>query len=220
MELVLDDLACDRGGRAVLRGLEFRLAGGGAVALRGPNGAGKSTLLRCLAGLIPVSGGDARLGDVSLRRDRSAFQERVLYAGHLDAVKPALGVAENLRLWAAIYGAGADRAEAALARFGLEPIAGRPAAQCSAGQRRRLGLARLLVADRPLWLMDEPTVSLDREAAALIAELVAAHTAGGGLALIATHLDLGLGPVPVLELSPPGHNPVAAADPFLEGNWR
>ena len=156
---------------------------------------------------------------MSLVRDRQAFQERVAYAGHQDAVKPALSVAENLALWAGIHGAGADRAQTALDRFGLDRIAGRPAAQCSAGQKRRLGLARLMVTERPLWLLDEPTVSLDAEATALVAELVQSHIADGGMALIATHVDLGLGDIPALQMSPPDPDAAEAEDPFLVGSW-
>ncbi len=219
MELILDNLACRRAGRLVYRDLGFQVEAGQAAALRGPNGVGKSTLLRQLAGLIPVAGGDARLGEVSLLRDRQGFQERVAYAGHLDAVKPALSVGENLAIWAGIHGNDAARAEAALARFGLDGIAARPAAQCSAGQKRRLGLARLLVADRPLWLLDEPTVSLDRDAAALVADLVRDHIAAGGMALIATHVDLGLGDIPTLEMTQPAAGAQGQDDPFLAGAW-
>jgi len=224
MDLEIDNLACRRAGRMVFRDLGFRLGAGEAAALRGPNGVGKSTLLRVLAGLIPAAGGDARLGDISLARDRGAFQERVAYAGHLDAVKPALGVAENLAVWAGLHATDAGRVAAALERFGIGHIAGHPAAQCSAGQKRRLGLARLLVIDRPLWLLDEPTVSLDAASSALVAELVREHCAKGGMALIATHIELGLGAGPVLEMHPPQAAGQAAehgdaADPFLEGAW-
>ena len=219
MELVLDNLACRRGGRLIYRDLGFRVGAGQAAAVRGPNGVGKSTLLRQLGGLIPVVGGDARLDDISLARDPVAFQERVAYAGHLDAVKPALSVAENLDLWAGVHGAGPQRTDEALTRFGLASIAGRPAAECSAGQKRRLGLARLIVIDRPLWLMDEPTVSLDVDAVALVAALVREHVGKGGLALIATHVEIGLGDIPVLAMTPPAAEAHRAADPFLAGAW-
>ena len=217
--LEIEGLACRRAGRLIYRGLDFSVEAGQAAALRGPNGVGKSTLLRQLAGLLPVAGGDARLGAVSLAASRQAFQERVAYAGHLDAVKPALSVGENLTLWAGIGGSGPDRARAALARFGLDRIAARPAAQCSAGQKRRLGLARLLVADRPLWLLDEPTVSLDAEAAQLVADLIRGHVADGGIALIATHVDLGLGDLPTLQMRPADGEAAAEEDPFLAGTW-
>lgn len=225
MALILDDLACRRSGRTVFSGLSFTLPGGTAALLRGPNGSGKSSLLRVIAGLLPPSAGDVRLGaglgDVSLAHDPGAMQEKVAFAGHLDAVKPALTVAENLALWAGVFGARRGLAETALERFGLAEIAGRPAAQCSAGQRRRLGLARLVVIDRPLWLLDEPTVSLDAGSTALVAELVREHAGRGGMALIATHIDLGLGPVPVLDM--PEACPASAApapeDDFLKGSW-
>lgn len=220
MDLVIDGLSCRRGGRTVFTGVSFRLTTGSAALLRGPNGAGKSSLLRILAGLLPPAGGDVRLGKMSLALDRGAVQERVAFAGHLDAVKSALTVAENMALWAGIFGAPRPRAAAALDRFGLSGMADRPAGQCSAGQRRRLGLARLLVTDRPLWLLDEPTVSLDAASSALVTELVREHVAGGGLALIATHIDLGLGPVPVLEMAPAPAGPLGAAkDAFLAGDW-
>jgi len=219
MDLILDNLSCRRAGRLVFHDLRFRVGAGQAAAVRGPNGVGKSTLLRQLAGLIPVAGGDARLGEVSLTANPQGFQEQVAYAGHLDAVKSALSIGENLMLWAGIHGNDATRANAALARFGLEAIAARPASQCSAGQKRRLGLARLLVADRPLWLLDEPTVSLDAEAAALVADLVREHAAGGGLVLIATHVPLGLGDIPTLEMTPPEVDARHQNDPFLAGAW-
>ena len=221
MELVLDDIACRRGGRTVFAGLSFRVAEGTAALVRGPNGAGKSSLLRVVAGLLPPSAGDVRLGELSLARDPGALQERVAFAGHLDAVKPALTVAGNLAAWAGIFGAARERTQAALDRLGLAGIADRPAAQCSAGQRRRLGLARLMVLDRPLWLLDEPTVSLDADSAALVARLVREHAEGGGIALIATHIDLRLGQVPVLEMPGAGRPPPPAAeDEFLAGRWR
>jgi len=219
MDLILDNLACRRAERLVFHDLCFRVEAGQAAAVRGPNGVGKSTLLRQLAGLIPVAGGDARLGKVSLAASQQGFQEQVVYAGHLDAVKPALSIGENLMLWAGIHGNDAARASMALARFGLHAIAARPAAQCSAGQRRRLGLARLLVADRPLWLLDEPTVSLDADASALVADLVREHTAAGGMALIATHVPLGLGDIPTLEMTPPEVDAGHQDDPFLAGTW-
>ncbi|MEM8841363.1 MAG: heme ABC exporter ATP-binding protein CcmA [Pseudomonadota bacterium] len=221
MDLHIDQLACRRAGRQIFHGLEFALGAGQAAAVRGPNGAGKSTLLRVIAGLLPAAGGDVRLGEMSLGADRSLFQEHLAYAGHLDAVKTALTVRDNLAIWAAINGGDTARAGAALARFGLARIAARLVVECSAGQRRRLGLARLLVAEKPLWLLDEPTVSLDGDARALVAAVVREHLAAGGLALIATHEDLGLGPLPVLEIDPAsaGTAIAGAADPFLEGTW-
>lgn len=221
MELVIDNLGVRRAGRVVLRDVSFTLRTGQAAALRGPNGVGKSTLLRVLSGLLPPTLGDARLGGVSLATDRAAFQENLTYTGHLDAVKPALSVVENLSIWASLHDAPHSKVAEALDRFGIGHIAARPAAECSAGQKRRLGLARLAVIGRTLWLMDEPTVSLDRDATALVAGLVREHLGAGGMALIATHVDLGLGETPVLTLSPPAPNadPASADDPFLAGAW-
>jgi heme exporter protein A len=210
MGLTVTELTCIRGGRAVIRDLSFELADGEVLALRGPNGAGKSTLLRALAGLLPAAGRVA-LDGRALGDDPDAHAERVAYAGHLDAVKPQLTVAENLAFWAALYGG--DPA-AALAAWGLGGIADRPAHLCSAGQKRRLGLVRILLAPRRLWLLDEPTVALDADAVARLVEAVRRQRAGGGLAVIATHAPLGL-PARELALAPEqGH-----VDPFLTGTW-
>ena len=218
MNLVVENLTCRRGGRLVFSDLSFTAEAGRALLVRGPNGVGKSSLLRVLAGFVPASDGTARIGELSLSDDRTAWQEQIAYAGHLDAIKPALTVAQNLSVWAGIFGAPESIAPA-LARFGLDALADRPTAQCSAGQKRRLGLARLLVMDRPVWLLDEPTVSLDAESAALVAEMVREHCAGGGLALIATHIDLGLDDAAVLTMTPSSETAEARQDAFLAGAW-
>ena len=226
MELVANNLSCRRGGRMVFRDLSFRVAAGEAIMLRGPNGAGKSTLLRVMAGLLPASGGDLQLGDTSLGADRSGLQERVAYSGHLDAVKPALTVRQNLALWAGIFAADSGRIDRAMDEFGLSRFADRPVSQCSAGQKRRLGLARMPVVDRVLWLLDEPTVSLDAEASARVAGLIRDHCAAGGIAMVATHIDLGLADSRVIELQGEVQNPGeasmqagTASDAFLGGDW-
>lgn len=221
MELLADSLACRRAGRRVFAHVSFRVKAGEAAILTGPNGSGKSSLLRVLAGFLPADAGDATLCGVSLRVDREAAQERVAYAGHLDAVKPQLTVWENLAVWARLFGAAGGAAERALAAFGLERLADTPAAYCSAGQKRRLGLARLLTAERPVWLLDEPTVSLDAAATENFARIVREHCAAGGLAVAATHAPLGFEGGPEIRLAPA---PAAAAaadvgDPFLEGAW-
>ncbi len=221
MDLTLTDLACRRGGRLVFNGLDHHIAAGGVTVVRGPNGAGKSTLLRLLAGLIPCETGDARLGELSLTDDLAGFQERIAYAGHLDAVKPALTVRENLGYWAALFGGASEGLDMALERFGLARIAERPVLECSAGQKRRLGLARLMVMDRALWLLDEPTVALDSGASALVAELVTEHCAAGGIAMIATHIDLGLPEASLLEMQGivvPARDSTSQ-DAFIDGEW-
>lgn len=203
--LSVRDLAVARGGLRALEGVSFDLAAGQALILRGPNGLGKTTLLRCLAGLQP-----AVQGEIMTAPDSHA------YAGHADGLKPALTVAENLHFWASVFG-GAP-IEPALERMNLRALAGRPAHMLSAGQKRRLGLARLAVTGRPLWLLDEPTVSLDAASVALFARFLRDHLASGGGAVVATHIDLGLPEARVLDLTPfradpgrPNRTPTRAA---------
>jgi len=225
MELIAEGLACRRAGRLVFEGVSLCVGAGEAAVLRGPNGSGKSSLLRVLGGLIPPAAGTATLGDRPIS-DGEAWRERVALAGHQDAVKPALTVRENLAGWAEMFGR-PGRVEEALARFGLDALAEDPAGWCSAGQRRRLGLARLLVVDRPLWLLDEPTVSLDAASAEVFAGVVKAHCAAGGLAVAATHVALGFdGPEIRLEARRAGPPDAAAAaggaaatDPFIGEDW-
>ncbi|HGG06298.1 MAG TPA: heme ABC exporter ATP-binding protein CcmA [Aliiroseovarius sp.] len=179
MELVIENLAVSRGGVPVLEGVSFTLSAGQILLLTGPNGSGKTTLLRTLAGLQP-----ALAGRISMP------PEAIAYGAHADGLKSTLSVAENLAFWASIYRTG--DISAVLSRFNLAALAERPAANLSAGQKRRLGLARLLVTGRPVWLLDEPTVSLDTASVALFAEAVRDHVAAGGAALIASHIDMGL----------------------------
>ena len=179
MTLSVTDLSIARGGIPVLDHLSFELKEGRALILRGPNGIGKTTLLRTVAGLQPPLEGTIE-----------GAEDTIAYAGHSDGIKPTLSVTENLRFWASVFGAGGI--DAALAAYALEPLAERPAGALSAGQKRRLGLSRLMVTGRPIWVLDEPTVSLDRDAVAMFADAVRAHLGQGGSALIATHIELGL----------------------------
>jgi heme exporter protein A len=212
MGLSVTDLSCTRGGRLVLDRLSFGLDDGGTLLVQGPNGAGKSTLLRVLAGLLPATGAIVLDGRVA---DRDALGDATAYAGHLDAVKPQLTVAENLAHWAALFGGDPTPALAAL---GLAALADRPAHLCSAGQRRRLGLARLLLVPRRIWLLDEPTVSLDAEATGRLLAMLRAHASGGGLAIVATHAALELAHARNLRLAAEPAR-AAATDPFLAGAW-
>ncbi|MEM7631220.1 MAG: heme ABC exporter ATP-binding protein CcmA [Pseudomonadota bacterium] len=179
MDLTVTDLAVGRGGVPLLAGVSFVLSPGRALVLRGPNGSGKTTLLRTIAGLQPALAGQI-----------AGTDERIAYAAHADGLKAALTVAENLAFWAAVFGQTETRA--AVAAFDLEGLVGRRAGALSAGQKRRLGLARLMVTGRPIWVLDEPTVSLDTASVARFADAVRAHLAGGGMALMATHIDLGI----------------------------
>ncbi len=187
--LAVQDLAVSRGGMRAVEGVSFALEPGQALILRGPNGIGKTTLLRTVAGLQPaVEGRIDMAGDC------------VAYAAHADGLKGALTVTENLRFWSSVFDGGP--VAPALMAMDLEHLADRPAAALSAGQKRRLGLARLLVSGRPLWVLDEPTVSLDAPSVARFGVTVRAHLAGGGAALMATHIDLGLDEARVLDLTP------------------
>ncbi len=216
MSLNAIDLTCYRSGRLIFSGLSFSLENGQATMLRGPNGVGKSTLLRVLAGMLEADG-EVELNGTRLSDDRDAVQEQIAYAGHLDAIKPQLTVAENLTFWAGLFGGSVD---AAVEQFSLAEIWDRPAHTCSAGQKRRLGLARLMVSERPLWLLDEPTVSLDVETTARFAGIIAQHCAAGGMALIATHIDLGLADPQELLLQPLTEAQHAeTTDPFLSEDW-
>ncbi len=199
MKLTGRGLACERGGRAIFTGLDLTVASGEMLAVRGPNGAGKSSLLRLVAGLLTPLAGRLALEDGDPER---ALAEQAHYVGHLDAIKPALSVGENLSFWRAFQGAPAASPEAALERVGIGPLAGFPTAILSAGQRRRLALARLLAVHRPVWLLDEPTTALDRQGVKLLHTLLDEHLSGGGLALIATHVDLP-GATAALELGRP-----------------
>lgn len=184
-----EGLAAFRGERLVLRDLGFTVPASGALVLAGPNGAGKSTLLRLLAGLVRPVAGRLLWGDEDALADLPTHATRVAYVGHQDAVKPALTVAENLVFAARLTG---GIARDALVPLGLSGLADLPARMLSAGQRRRLALCRLVLSPAPLWLLDEPTLGLDATSVTRFGTLLAAHRAGGGLVVAATHLPLPL----------------------------
>ena len=194
MRLVAEAISVFRGERLVLDHLSFGVPEGGALLLLGPNGAGKSTLLRALAGLQRLDGGRV-LFDGCEERARPA------YLGHQDAVKPGLTAAENLSFASRVSGRDSG---VALASLGLSPLAGLPARMLSAGQRRRLALARLAVAGAPLWLLDEPTLGVDAGSVESFGRLLAAHRAKGGVVVAATHLPLPLPGAAELLLAPSG----------------
>lgn len=190
MDLSGKDLACERGGRLVFSGVNFRVSGGEALVVTGRNGAGKSSLLRMLAGLLRRSAGSF---DLRGGADEATLAEQAHYLGHLDAVKPSLSVGENLRFWASYLGAPRQTPlGSALAAVDLGPLADLPAAYLSAGQKRRLSIARLVAVRRPLWLLDEPNSALDAPSQALLAVLMRDHLTGGGLIVAAAHGPIGL----------------------------
>ena len=211
------DLSCIRGERHVFAGLGFALADGGALLLHGPNGSGKSSLLRLMAGLLEPARGVLSWGGRPVSDDPEGHRARLRYLGHLDAVKPVLSTAENLTFWASAQGVtlegvtqqGVRQAgvAGALARVGLTRLADVPARLLSAGQRRRLALARLFLAPAELWLLDEPTVGLDEDSIARLQAGLADHRRGGGRVVVATHGTLDLPGADRLELTafaPPG----------------
>jgi heme exporter protein A len=195
-DLIAEELACRRGARLVFAGVSFRLQAGGALVLTGANGSGKSSLLRLVAGLLAPAAGRLWWGAAPVAADLAGHHARLHYIGHLDAVKPVMTPREILGFWRALRGLdGAGSAPAlgdALAAFALDAVADWPCRWLSAGQRRRLALARLLAAPAPLWLLDEPTSALDDDSQARLGQIIAAHRAAGGRVLLATHTAIAL----------------------------
>ena len=181
------DLLCVRGERRVFEGLSFALAAGGLLVLTGPNGSGKSSLLRIMAGLLRPAAGALLWDSAPVADDPDAQAARLQYLGHLDAVKLVLSAAENLMFWAALHGGGAAEVTRALDGFDLGALAEVPGRMLSAGQKRRVALARLLAAPAEVWLLDEPTVGLDAASLARLTGAIAAHRARGGRVVVATH---------------------------------
>jgi heme exporter protein A len=189
MRLLGRGVRCVRGGREVFSGLDFEASAGEALAVTGPNGSGKTSLLRLIAGLLTISGGSI---DLAGGQSELTLPEQAHYLGHRDALKPALSVLENLAFWRDFLDGEVFDAGTSLAAVGLGHAAHLPAAYLSAGQRRRLSLARLLAVRRPIWLLDEPANALDAAGQSLFVELMSAHLGRGGLIIAATHAPLGL----------------------------
>jgi heme exporter protein A len=206
-ELSFEQLSLDRAERRIVDGISARVAGGEALLLLGANGSGKSTLLRALAGLMPPSTGHVAWDGADIAKEAEAHRARLCLVGHQDAVKAGLSVAENLRFWA---GLGGGDVAAALAALSLTPLAERPARFLSAGQKRRLALSRLALRPARLWLLDEPTNALDAASRQAFLAMLRGHLERGGIAVIATHEEIGV-PAQSLTLELPRRRTGAAA---------
>jgi heme exporter protein A len=191
MRLSVENLAVARGMRTIFNGVTFKVSAGEALVLVGPNGVGKTTLLRALAGFLPTVAGKVSLEGGEAE---ASVGEQSHYVGHTNGVKHALSVSENLAFFTKFLSgepAQPETAEAAAELLGLTDLADVPAGYLSAGQKRRLGLARLLCAKRPIWFLDEPAVSLDTASQAILARMVAQHLEESGIVVSVTHTPLG-----------------------------
>ena len=188
MELQAEGLTCSRGGREVFRNVGFKVPAGEALIVTGRNGAGKSSLLRMIAGLVRIAA-----GRLSLKggMEDTPIAEQAHYLGHQDAMKPSLTVAENLQFWTRFLGSRCDISPA-LEQLDLAPLADLPAAYLSAGQRRRLSVARIVAVARPVWLLDEPTSALDAPSQSRLSDIMRDHLANGGIIVAAAHGAIGL----------------------------
>ena len=198
LTLRAEDLLCRRGGREVFSGLTFALASGQALAVTGHNGAGKSSLLRMIAGLLRIEGGRLALSGGDAER---SIGEQAHYLDHQDALKPSLSVLENLEFWSAWLGGTGD-VRAALRAVELETLSRLPASYLSAGQKRRLSLARLVAIPQPVWLLDEPSSALDAPAQATLLSLMREHLGNGGIIVAATHAPIAIDGIRELRIGP------------------
>ncbi len=205
--LIVEGLSARRGGRAIFENVSFHLTSGEAAVITGPNGSGKSTLLRVLAGLLPLDNGMVTV--------TPELPYAICYAGHRDGLKGALTVFENLSFWSKIYGVEMAATQQVIDRMALNAVADMPADFLSAGWRRRAGLARLLLSNAPIWLLDEPYTALDTENVGRIDAVLSEHVTGGGIAILATHQLPGFEPNHRIEMS--DYPAVIAAE--MERDW-
>jgi heme exporter protein A len=200
-EFKVTGLSCRRGGRPVVRNVDFGVDRGELLALIGRNGSGKTTLLRALALLITADAGTLHWRGTDIRHDRDEWRRQIAWLGHLDGLKGDLTVAENLAIACHLREVTVDRVDEALAAFDLAPLAHRAARTLSAGQRRRVALARVVAVDAPVWLLDEPLNALDAPSQAALRTVIGKHLAAGGLAIAATHAPMGVANARTLELT-------------------
>ncbi|MDC3300614.1 heme ABC exporter ATP-binding protein CcmA [bacterium] len=204
MLINIENLDCRRGNKLIIANVSLCLKTGECLILKGPNGSGKTTLLRHIAGLNSKNINDLANADIA-------------YSGHLDGVKSTLTVYENLQFWAGIYKS--KNLESVIKTLNLENLYTRMAGELSAGQKRRLGLARMLITNAKIWLMDEPTVSLDQATTRLVSDAISNHCQKGGAAIISTHVDLDLPESSVLDITQFKPHKDTKTDPFLEGTF-
>ena len=205
MKLVVKDLAVNRAGQEVVSGISFELASGESLVVTGENGSGKSTTLRSLAGLLPLAKGQISLFDENGKQFENPVREYCHFLGHENGMKPTLTVRENLDFWQQFMGEELLPVEEALEEVGLTHAIDNPYYYLSAGQKRRVAIARLLVSDRPIWILDEPTVSLDTASVEALAGVVSKHVADGGMVIAATHIPLGIDFTTTIQLNPGGN---------------
>jgi heme exporter protein A len=198
MEISGHDLACERGGRLVFTSLSFTAKAGRMLVLRGPNGAGKTSLLRLIAGLSEPAAGTLSAMGGPFTPD-TALAEHIHFIAHQDAIKLHLTVEENLEFWAGFFGGG--HIASAMQAMNLQALSQYQAQRLSAGQKRRLGLARLALVHKPVWLLDEPTVGLDTASQALLADMMTEHLEAGGIIIASTHIDLPVKAAAIFDFS-------------------
>lgn len=203
VQIEATNVSVARGGRLIARGASLTAPPGAAVLLRGPNGIGKTSLLRVLAGLLRPEAGEVRCVDGEGNSDPDLQSGARIYCGVSNAHKATLSVRENLAFWCALYGVPAQAGIEAARYFAIDPYADYLAGALSTGYARRLGLARLLIANRPVWLVDEPTLSLDAEAVTLFVAMLERHRARGGVVILAAHDEIALSDAQVYALSHP-----------------
>jgi heme exporter protein A len=200
MKLTVTDMSLYRGGQEIVSGISFAVNAGEALVVTGANGSGKSTTLRGVAGLLPLAGGLVRLEDEAGKSFENPVREYCHYLGHQNAMKPSMSVRENLEFWQAFMGEPLLGVEEALEEVDLSHTIDLPFHYLSAGQKRRVAIARLLVSDRPVWILDEPTSGLDAQSVGVFTSLAKAFVEDGGILVAATHLPLGLEKTGTLEI--------------------